>query len=134
MYDVTSHASLAVGVAAIWWLLEDAGLSEAAASAIGDPENIVHVSVAVGWEIATKVRRGKLSSMANHVATFEAEAIAEGFLHLPAQPRHCLQAGLLAGNHGDPFDRLIAAQALIEGLTVVTCDRQIAAFGCEVLW
>lgn len=120
--------------AVIWWLLQDPKLSEAAGSAIGDPDIVVYVSVAVGWEIATKVRRGKLSSMANRVGSFEDEMVAEGFLHLPAQPRHCLQAGLLAGDHGDPFDRLIAAQALIEGLTVVTRDPEIAHFGCKVLW
>lgn len=47
---------------------------------------------------------------------------------------HALAADRLPGNHGDPFDRVIAAQALVDGLTVVTRDRAFAAFGCKVLW
>ena len=52
----------------------------------------------------------------------------------PVTMEHSLLAGSLAGEHRDPFDRMIAAQALLEQLTVVTCDREIAAFGCKVLW
>ncbi len=120
--------------AILWWLLSDVKLSTTAATAIRDPANSVHVSVAAGWEIVTKVRRGRMPSMANNIAAFETDVNAEGFLHLAASPRHCVQAGLLAGDHGDPFDRLIAAQGLIEDLTVVTRDKAFAAFGCKTLW
>lgn len=58
----------------------------------------------------------------------------DGFQHLSVTHQHGVKGGLLDGDHRDPFDRLIAAQALIEGLTVITRDREIAQFGCKVLW
>lgn len=56
------------------------------------------------------------------------------FERLEVTVEHGLMAGGLLGAHRDPFDRLIAAQALIEDLTVITRDPEIAAFGCKVLW
>ena len=120
--------------AVIWWMLGDIRLSERASHAIDDPANVVHVSAAVGWEVAPKVRLGKMPSMANQIATYEQDIVAAEFHHLPAEVRHFVQAGSLVGDHGDPFDRLIAAQALLEDMTVVTRDRAIAAFGCRTLW
>ena len=57
-----------------------------------------------------------------------------GFVDLPINHSHALTAGRLPGDHRDPFDRIIAAQALLEGLTAVTCDDAFAAFDCTVLW
>ena len=56
------------------------------------------------------------------------------FRHLPVDYIHARHAGLMPGNHRDPFDRLLAAQALVEGLTVVTRDPAFAAFDCKTLW
>ncbi len=58
----------------------------------------------------------------------------EGFHHLDVRQDHGIRGAMFEGDHKDPFDRLIAAQALIEDLTVITRDPQIAAFGCKVLW
>lgn len=72
--------------------------------------------------------------MNRRVARYEESVIGDGFAHLDVKPVHGVKGGMLPGDHRDPFDRLIAAQALIEGLIVVTRDPEIAAFGCEVLW
>jgi PIN domain nuclease of toxin-antitoxin system len=56
------------------------------------------------------------------------------FMRLEIRDDHAIRAAYLTGDHRDPFDRLIAAQALIDDMIVVTCDKQIAGFGCKVLW
>ena len=101
---------------------------------MADAGNDVFVSAATAWEIATKVRKGQLAEMRDRVPTFHGDVAGDGFRHLSITPEHGLRGGSLSGVHKDPFDRLIAAQALIEELTVITCDPEIARFGCEVLW
>ena len=118
----------------VWWLLADARLSAPARAVIADPANVVYVSAASAWEVATKVRLEKMPEMAAVISRYEADIEAEGFVPIPIEQRHSLHAGLLEGTHGDPFDRMIAAQALIQRLTVVTRDRAFHDFGCEVLW
>lgn len=120
--------------ALIWWWDCDAKLTPTAHAALENRANAVFVSAATAWEIATKVRAGRLPTMRDRVAAFDENVIDDGFHHLEATYKHGVAGGLLPGAHGDPFDRLIAAQALIEDLTVVTRDREIAAFGCKVLW
>ncbi|MEH3108284.1 MAG: type II toxin-antitoxin system VapC family toxin [Sphingomonas fennica] len=117
----------------IWWLLGNNRLSTRAAAAIAEADPI-WVSASSAWEIATKVRIGKLPDMAERMAGYRRDLELEGFRTLAIDQRHALRAGALPGRHGDPFDRILAAQALIEGLTVVTRDPAIAKFGCKVLW
>jgi PIN domain nuclease of toxin-antitoxin system len=118
----------------IWWWNEDRRLSTTARQALADEDNEIYVSAAVAWEIATKVRSGRLPSMERRIRRFDENVTGDGFRHLPVRPEHGVMGGLLEGEHRDPFDRLIAAQALIEGMTVLTRDPEIAGFGCEVLW
>jgi PIN domain nuclease of toxin-antitoxin system len=92
------------------------------------------VSAVAGIEIATKVRKGKLPTMAEALERFDELVDSDSFQHLPISRGHAIRAGLLEGDHRDPFDRLIAAQALLENLVVVTRDAEIAGFGCKVLW
>ncbi len=87
-------------------------------------------SAASIWEIAIKRAQGKLDAPANLLDTME----QRGFVELPVLSRHALLAGALPPHHGDPFDRMIVAQAQSEGLTVVTRDERIAAYGVPVLW
>jgi PIN domain nuclease of toxin-antitoxin system len=117
----------------IWWWNDDPQLSPAARAAMVDPANEIFVSPVCGIEIATKVRRGTLN-LGEPLADYEHVFDEDGFLHLPINFLHARDAGLLPGEHKDPFDRLIAAQALIENLTVITRDPQIAGFGCRTLW
>lgn len=118
----------------VWWWDEVDRLSAAATEVLRNRNNHVLVSAVSGWEIATKVRQGKLPAMADRVEHYVEHIAEDGFDHLLMRPEHGVRGGLLEGRHKDPFDRVIAAQALIEGLTIVTRDREFAAFGCKVLW
>lgn len=118
----------------VWWMLDNPKLPAAMSAVIADPASIVHVSAASAWEVATKVRLKKMPEMAPVIPTYEADIAAAGFRSIPIEQRHSLRAGSLEGSHGDPFDRMIAAQALVLELVVLTRDRAFAAFGCQVLW
>lgn len=118
----------------VWWLLDDARLSRPAGAAIAAPDSVVFVSAASAWEVATKVRLDKWPEMSATLHRYELDVSEEGFRVLAIEQPHGLRAGMLKSLHGDPFDRMIAAQALIHELTVVTRDRAFRDFGCEVLW
>jgi PIN domain nuclease of toxin-antitoxin system len=120
--------------ALMWWWLGDPALSDTARAAMESNGNAVFVTPVNALEIAQKVGRGRAPALRETLDSFEDAIARDGFRPLSIDTHHARRSGLLPGEHRDPFDRLIAAQALIEGLTVVTRDRQIAAFGCEVLW
>ncbi|MEH3048238.1 type II toxin-antitoxin system VapC family toxin [Sphingomonas adhaesiva] len=120
--------------ALLWWWLDDAALPERTRRVIEDAGNEVFVSAATGWEIAMKVRRGKLAAIEDRMPRFEQAIADDGFRPLAVSMTHGLRAGALPGIHSDPFDRILAAQALVEGLVLVTRDRAILDFGCETLW
>jgi PIN domain nuclease of toxin-antitoxin system len=118
----------------LWWLADDTNLSAAAESAIADSANAVHVSAATAWEITTKWRLGKLPGAALVAADVTREIAAEGFAELPVTVAHGQHAGALPGTHKDPFDRMLVAQALLEGLTLVSNERAFDPFGATRLW
>jgi len=120
--------------ALIWWWGAADRLSPMASEILSDPRNTIMVSAVSGLEIATKVRLGRLPVMAERVADFNAAILAEGFRHLPIGHDVAVRAGLMAGAHRDPFDRVLAAQALASDVPLLTRDREIARFGCKVLW
>lgn len=82
------------------------------------------------WEIAIKRAKGRLNVPDGLLETMQ----ERGFAELSMQSRHAIVAGRLPPHHGDPFDRMLVAQALCEGLTVVTIDKRIAAYGVPTLW
>ena len=118
----------------IWWLEESPRLAQSARAAIGVETNLIYVRVASAWEIAIKVGLGKLPEVSEILANFEEALQDEGFLLLPITVAHARNAGMMVGAHRDPFDRLLAAQALAEGLTLVTADTKLAGLGAAVLW
>jgi PIN domain nuclease of toxin-antitoxin system len=118
----------------LWWWLDDPRLSQRASEAIGDLDAEVYVSAATAWEIATKVRIGKLPSARRLAEHFEAGLAEQGFRKLPITVAHGSRAGLLKGDHRDPFDRILAAQSLIEDLPVASADVRIARFGAALFW
>lgn len=120
--------------AALFWWANSSELGSAARDAIADDASTIFLSAATAWEIATKVRIGKLAFAGNPELRMPSLMMRDGFEPLPITPHHALRAGSLDGSHRDPFDRLIAAQAMIEDLIVVTRDPEIGAFGCETLW
>ena len=120
--------------ALVWWLYNPARLSAAANAAMSEPENEIVASAISAYEIANKNRLGKWSEIAPLAAAFEEIVRAEGFGLLHVTGRHAALAGQLPGEPRDPFDRLIAAQARIDGIPVVTVDPALAALGAEVVW
>lgn len=120
--------------ALIWWWGGDARLSDGMRDLMGDSETTVFVSAISALEIAIKVRLGKLPEMESRIDHFHQAVREDGFIDLNFHYQHAIKAGLMPGDHRDPFDRSIAAQGLIEQLPVVTSDRAFAAFGCETLW
>jgi PIN domain nuclease of toxin-antitoxin system len=120
--------------ALLWWLDGDPRLSGNAKTAIEDGANEILVSAASAWEIATKVRIGKLPD-AVYVAEHLPDVIADQqFRSLPISLVHARRAGLMAGLHRDPFDRMLIAQALMEGLILVSNETLFDSFGVERLW
>lgn len=111
--------------ALLWWLEDPQLLSKTARKAIGDGKNTVYVSAAVAWEIAIKKALGKLDAPDD----LEAAMAANRFLPLPVTVPHALAVASLPPIHGDPFDRLLIAQARYEGFKLVSRDRLVANYG-----
>ena len=114
----------------LWHLLDDPRLKPAPAAAIEDEGAQVLVSVASLWEIAIKAGLGKLE-----VPEDLPEQIEQlGFQLLPVEPQHAWAVRDLPHHHGDPFDRLLIAQARIESLSIVTADPSFEAYDVTVVW
>jgi len=114
----------------LWWRNGSRRLSARAAREIRDPANDVVVSIATLWEIAIKRALGKLQFLED----FEEVILSEGFTLLPIGYRHLRQLETLPQHHRDPFDRLLIAQALGEGIPVATADQEFAAYGVQLIW
>lgn len=117
----------------IWWWANDRKRLGDAIDHLLKPSGTLYVSAASAWEIATKHRLGKLQPGVAMDA-FEDALNADGFVPLNIGMAHALHAGCYAIPHADPFDRLLAAQAELEGLTLLTRDPAFAAFPCATLW
>lgn len=117
-----------------WAMIDPTKISPPARAAIEVGGNHVHVSIASAWEMAIKVGIGKWPEAVKLVDHFEIEANATGFRILPINISHVRTAGLIQNPHRDPFDRLLAAQAMIEGLSLVTADAKMTGLGAKVLW
>ncbi len=120
--------------ALLWWLYDDERLSETARALMADPGTAIVVSSASAWEIATKYRLGKLPSAAEFVRDMPLWIEKAGFRELPVTVAHAQRAGSWPQPHRDPFDRMIAAQSVIEQLPVVTRDPAFATFATQVVW
>ncbi len=116
------------------WLADDPALTRPARKIIADTKNILIVSAASAWEIATKVRLGKLPTAATLVADFAGHLEREGFQFLSISVEHGIRAGLLAGSHKDPFDRMLIAQAQAENLPIVSNEALFDAYGLRRIW
>ncbi|MGH9188564.1 MAG: type II toxin-antitoxin system VapC family toxin [Acidimicrobiales bacterium] len=117
--------------ALLWWLeSEDPRLPSSARDAVAAQGNSVTVSAASVWELCVKQGAGRLEIGGNLLA----EIAANGFQPLPISLEHGSAAGRLPLHHRDPFDRMLVAQAQIEGLTIVTHDRKIGLYDVPVLW
>jgi len=113
----------------LWWLMDAPALGLRARALIAEPRHAVYVSAASAWEIAIKRNLGKL------VAPDDVSEWIEntGFQSLPISIFHACSAGSLRWDHRDPFDRMLVAQAQIEGLELLTADAHILAFGIRTV-
>mgnify|MGYP001767398529 FL=1 len=118
----------------LWWVTDDPRLPASARAAIGDEANAIYISAASAWEMATKHRLGKLDGAADAIKRFAELVAADGFEHLPVTYAHALKAGSFRTTHRDPFDRMLAAQSELEGLSLVTRDPAFATLGTRTLW
>jgi len=126
-YLLDSHALL-------WWWFEPDRLSSAVVNVLQNSGTPVHVSAASVWELSLKHHRGCLPQLQDAIGDLEGLLKADGFRSLPISPAHGLRAGAFAQAHRDPFDRMLAAQAELEQLILLSADPQFAAFPCEILW
>ncbi len=120
--------------ALLWWLSDDPALTTRARKIIAETKNVVFVSAASAWEIATKVRVGKLPTAADLAADWTGHLEREGFQMLAISGEHAVRAGLLPGTHKDPFDRMLIAQAQAENIPIVSNEALFDAYGVRRLW
>ncbi len=119
----------------LWWSSEHgARLSERARDLLADGVTGVSFSVASAWEIAIKVGSGRLG-LPDTVERYVPDRVRfHGFDMLPIELSHVFRAGTLPPIHRDPFDRLLIAQAQIEGIPILTADPAITRYDVETIW
>lgn len=105
-------------------------IGKAAANAIGAQDSRVVVSAVTVWEVAIKRRLGKLDAPADMLGQLESARVAL----LPITARHADRVGTLPFHHRDPFDRLLIAQAQIEGFSFVSADEELRNYELDVIW
>ena len=120
--------------ALLWWLSDDPSLTDPARKVIARSSNNILVSAASAWEIATKVRLGRLTSATDLARDFGGYLANESFEPLVITVQHATRAGLLPGPHKDPFDRMLVAQAQAEELAVISSDSVFDGYGVERIW
>ena len=101
---------------------------------MAETSNVLLVSAASAWEIATKVRLGKLPGAEELASDFQGFMLREGFTILDITANHAIRAGLLPGPHKDPFDRMLISQAQAESVPVVTNEPIFEAYGVRRIW
>ena len=118
----------------LWWWFDPDRLSQQARSLLLDPSTTLLVSAASVWELSLKHHQGKLPELATAITDLPGLLQADGFQPLPISIAHGLRAGGYSQPHRDPFDRMLAAQAELEGLVLITADTQLSNFPCKILW
>lgn len=116
-----------------WWMVKDARLAPTHGLLIEDASNEIYVSAVTGWEIAIKVKLGKWPEAAPLLPDLTSQILAAGFDMLPLTLAQAECAGGLDLAHRDPFDRLLAAQAIDLELHLATADGAFATLGCNLV-
>jgi PIN domain nuclease of toxin-antitoxin system len=118
----------------IWWVLDTPDLSGDCRAILEDGGNEVFLSVASAYEIVYKAAQGRLTLPDEPTAYIQTRLIENGFQPMPIHLSHALRAAALPPIHGDPIDRILIAQAQIEGLALLTADAAIARYDVETIW
>jgi PIN domain nuclease of toxin-antitoxin system len=120
--------------ALLWWGTDDDRLSASARTVLADGTNELYVSVASIWELAIKHHKGDLE-LPREVGVFIDERLRRNrWSSLPIDQRHVIRVAELPTIHRDPFDRMLVAQAQIEGMPIVTTDAAITRYDVETIW
>lgn len=120
--------------ALLWWLTDKPKLSRRAIDTIANPANQIMVSSVSAWEIATKLRLGRLNFAESLRPDLSAWIVQADLLPMVLGFEHAELAGRWTASHKDPFDRMLAAQSRIEGAPLVTSDRAFSEFDIETVW
>lgn len=118
----------------LWFIDDDPRLSRRATQRISNSGARVLVSVASLWEIVIKVRTGKLALDRSPADLWQESLTINSFVQLPVFAEHVLAVSPLPLHHRDPFDRLLIAQAIVEGLQVVSSDVAFDSYTIERIW
>jgi PIN domain nuclease of toxin-antitoxin system len=118
----------------LWFISGNERLSDPARTFIGDPDNLVYVSVASIWEIAIKHSLGKLALHRPFEELLTAELSGQGLEVLGIELRHLAELTRLPLHHRDPFDRLLVAQAIADSMPIISVDETLDAYGVQRLW
>lgn len=118
----------------LWWLTADPRLSQPARSAIENANERRYVSSVTAYEISNKFRIGKLDMAREIIENFELVVAEAGFEKLPVTASHAILAGQMQSAHKDPFDRILAAQARLDSLSIISVDPAFDTFGVQRLW
>lgn len=113
----------------VWWSVYPGRLRAKVRELLAAPDHEVYLSAAVVWELGLKMARGKLRLPDDYAPRL----LAHGLEELPVSIAHAVRATVLPPLHGDPFDRLLIAQALEDGLVLVTGDQAIMRYDVPVL-
>lgn len=121
--------------ALLWALTEPARLPRTLRNTVQNRGTALLVSAATAWEIATKYRLGRLPAAEPLVLAYEENLVHLGAEELPVTARHALAAGSLAWEHRDPFDRMLAAQSILESVPLVSMDTAFTGLaGLRTVW
>ena len=118
----------------LWWVTDHPKLSSRVAEIIRQGETTLYLSAASGWEIAIKARLGRLKISGKPELFISNQMIVNAIQGLPIQMSHALHVYNLPAHHRDPFDRMLIAQAQMEGLSILTEDPQISQYQVRVIW
>lgn len=117
-----------------WLFLGDPRLPPRVRTFVERYEADIHVSAVSEYEMAQKYRLGRWPGIASLIEGFERLTRAAEFSVLNITPQHAAHAGLMPGEHRDPFDRMLVAQSAIEGLQIVSNDKALRLLGAEPMW
>ncbi len=118
----------------LWWITNDPRLTARVLQFVQDPANSIFLSAASGWEIAIKAGMGKIHLVEDLDAFIDDQLELNRIDVLPVQMSHALFVRKLPPHHRDPFDRLLIAQSLIEGMPLVTRDPLITQYPLQTIW
>jgi len=118
----------------LWFILDDPQLGTKAKAMIEDPANDIEISPASYWELAIKISLRKYSLPKPYQQFMESQIAINEFRILHIEPKHTSLITTMPLHHKDPFDRLLVAQAIVEGIPIISVDEQLDPYGVRRLW